>query len=141
MTIIALVSKERVTTNTLVFQGPGTGIRTVYVEDGALLANDIMELALVEFIPLGPEAAAFVDFLDDRVEVFEEGRITSGEIWEGWTARCGAGPGGGPVEGISRQDAAKLFRARLGAQDQTRARINGRVQRCWRGYRLAPPAQ
>ena len=141
MTIIALVSKERVTTNTLVFQGPGTGIRTVYVEDGVLLANDAMELALVEFIPLGPEAAVFVDFLDDRVEVFEEGRITSGEIWEGWTARCGAGPGAGLVGGISRQKAAKLFRARLGAKDQTRARINGRVQRCWRGYRLAPPAQ
>ena len=138
MSILAVVSYDRVTKTTTVFEGPGTGIRSVYVESDDLPTNQDPVMAVVEFTLLGPEEISFVKFLDDHVENHEDGRITVGEMWDVWAARYGTDPREQVICGISHHAAAKLFRARFGASEQTRARINGRVQRCWTGYRMIP---
>ena len=40
------------------------------------------------------------------------------------------------IEGIRLADVPDLFRDRFGAGEQTRVRIDGRVQRCWRDYHI-----
>lgn len=136
MTIVALLRKQRTTRSTTVFAGPGTDIRTMYVENEALEADQEMVMAVVEFTFLGAETITFVDFLAEHVEFDDDAKITVGEIWAGWAACCGTDPRERLVGGVSRQDVSKLFRAQFGAPEQTRARIDGRVQRCWAGYRL-----
>ena len=136
MGILAVVSKERVTKTKTVFGGPGTGIWSLYVESDELPTGQDTVMAMVEFTPLGPEETSFVEFLDDHVEKHEDGRLTVGEMWHVWAARCDTDPREKLIGGIGSQDAAKLFRARFGASEQTRARIGGRVQRCWIGYRM-----
>ena len=138
MGILALLSKDRDTKATTVFEGPGTAIRTVYVEIDKLPTDQETVMAVVEFTPLGPEETSFVEFLDDHVETHEDGRITAGELWHLWAVRFDIDPRHKTIGGIGRKDAAKLFRARFGAAGQTRARIDGRVQRCWTGYRIIP---
>ena len=138
MSILALLSKDRETLKTTVFEGPGTGIRTVYVESDNW-PNDLdPAMAVVEFTPLGPDAVSFVGFLDDHVEEHEDGQITIGDFWDAWVARCGADPSEKRIGGISRLQAARLFRARFGLSELTRARIGRNVQRCWFGYRMIP---
>ena len=138
MGILALVSKKKLNKGTVVFEGLGTGIRSLYVErDEVPTARDTV-MAVVEFTPLGPGETSFVEFLDKHVERNEDGRITVGELWHAWATRIGTDPRETLSGGIGRHEAARLFRARLGASEQTRARINGRVQRCWTGYRMIP---
>ena len=138
MSILALLSYDRLTKKTTVFEGPGTGIRSVYVESDELPIDQGPVMAVVEFTLLGPEETSFVEFLDDHVEKHEDGRITVVEFWDVWAARYGTDPSHKLIGGVSRHIAAKLFRARFGASEQTRARINGRVQRCWTGHRMIP---
>ena len=134
--ITLLMWKQRVTKRTTVFGGRETKIRPVYVESDELPAEPEPVLAIVEVSVCGPEAAVFVEFLDDGIERDDAGRITAGGIWAGWAAHRGADPGEDEIGGISRQDASRLFRLNFGEPEQTRARIDGRVQRCWIGYRL-----
>ena len=138
MGILALLSKDRDTKATTVFEGPGTGVRTVYVESDELPTDQDTVMAVVEFTPLGPEATSFVEFLGEHVEKHEGGRLTVGELWHVWAARNGTDPREKLIGGIGRQDAARFFRARFGAPGQTRSRIDGRVKRCWTGYRMIP---
>ena len=95
-------------------------------------------MAVVEFTPLGPEETSFVELLDEHVERHEDGRITLGGLWDLWAEHSDTDPREKLIGGIDRKRAAKLFRARLGPSELTRARINGRVQRCWTGYRMIP---
>jgi hypothetical protein len=74
MGILAVVSKDRDTKTTTVFDGSGTGIRTVYVESDRLPTDQDTVMAVVEFTPLGPDETSFVTFLDDHVERHEDGR-------------------------------------------------------------------
>ena len=138
MTIIALLLKQKETRRTTVFVGPGTDIRTVYVENEALETGQEKEMAMVEFALLGPGAISFVEFLDDHIALDEAGRVTVGQIWDTWAVHCGTDAREKLIAGISRKDAGKLFGARFGASEQTRARIDGRVQRCWTGFRMIP---
>ena len=138
MSILAVVSYDRLTKNTTIFEGPGTGIRSVYVESDQLPTDQDPVMAVVEFTLLGPEEISFVEFLDEHVEKHEDGRIAVVEFWDVWAARYGTDPREQVICGVSRHIAAKLFRARFGASEQTRARINGRVQRCWTGHRMIP---
>ena len=141
MGILAVVSKDRDTKTTTVFDGSGTGIRTVYVESDRLPTDQDTVMAVVEFTPLGPDETSFVEFLDGHVEEHKDGRLTVGELWHVWAARHDADPREKLVGGIGPQAAAKLFRARFGASEQSRARIDGRVQRCWIGYRMIPAVE
>ena len=121
MSILALLSYDRLTKATTVFEGPGTGIRSVYVESDDLPIDQDSVMAVVEFTLLGPEETSFVEFLDDHVEKHEDGRITVGDFWHVWAARYGTDPREQVICGVSRHIAAKLFRARFEASEQTRA--------------------
>ena len=92
MSILAVVSYDRVTKATTVFEGPGTGIRSVYVESDQLPTDQDPVMAVVEFTLLGPEELSFVKFLDDHVEKHEDGRIAVVEFWDVWAARYGTDP-------------------------------------------------
>ena len=138
MSILTVLSKQRVTSGTVVFGGPGTGFRAVYVESNELPADEDTEMAMVEFTPLGPEETSFVAFLDSHVEEHEDGKITIGDFWDAWAVRYGADASKKLIGGITRLQAARLFRARFRVSEQTRAHIRGPVQRCWNGLRMIP---
>ncbi len=80
----------------------------------------------------------FARFLGERVEEVDddEAKVTLGQIWAAWAETHGADPGEKEIAGIRRSDVSDLFRDRFNAGELTRARVDGRVQLCWRGYRI-----
>ena len=138
VTISALLTELKLTEWSHVFRGKGTRIRRTNLDSESIPGNMEASLAEVTVTVYGPEALAYVEFLGERVERNEAGRLTAGDLWEAWADHCGTAPGRGDIAGISRQIALRLFKSHFEVSEQTRARIDGRVQRCWVGFRIDP---
>ena len=140
MKIIALLEWSRDTTNNVVYEGHGAGVAVTYLERNMLADDRIPHLVTVEVTLHEPEVMAFRDFLSSSIEAHDSGRITISDIWGAWAAHCEAHPDK-HIGAIRQQDIASLFRGLFGAPEQVRARVGGRVQRCWTGYRVIPAAE
>ena len=136
MKIVALMARSRVTANYVVYEGSGAGVFMTYLERPALTEDRFPELVTVEVTVHEPEITAFRDFLANSIEAHDNGRITIADIWQAWAVHCGADPDDRLVGTIRQQDISTLFMGYFGAPEQGRARVDGRVQRCWTGYRM-----
>ena len=137
--ILALMRWKQNTKNTQVFVGPGSAVRTMYVESSEIPEGQEAVLATVEITLHGSTASDFAQFLEEVVERDDAGRMTSDDLWAGWAAHHCSDPDDVDdvdIAGITRPDASELFRFLFGGPEKTRARVAGRVQRCWAGYRM-----
>ena len=138
MNIIALTKRGRDTRNYVVYEGSAGGVLLTYIDRQVVPDDPVPELVTVEVTFHGPAVAAFRDFLADSIEVHDSGRITIADIWEAWAAHWGVDHGDNLIGSISQQDVTMHFRGHFLAPEQVRARVEGRVQRCWTGYRMTP---
>ena len=136
MSIIALTKRGRHTRNYVVYKGSAGGVLLTYIDRQVVPDDPVPELVTVEVTFHGPAVAAFRDFLADSIEVHDSGRITIADIWEAWAAHWGVDHGDNLIGSISQQDVTMHFRGHFLAPEQVRARVEGRVQRCWTGYRM-----
>ena len=136
MTIVALTKRGRGTRNHIVYEGAAGGVLLTYIDRQVVPDDPVPELVTVEVTFHGPAVAAFRDFLADSIEVHDSGRITIAGIWEAWAAHWGVDPGDKLIGSIHWQDVTMHFRGHFLAPEQVRARVEGRVQRCWTGYRM-----
>ena len=136
MNIIALTKRGRDTPNYFVYEGSAGGVLLTYIDRQVVPDDPVPELVTVEVVFHGPAVAAFRDFLADSIEVHDSGRITIADIWEAWAAHWGVDHGDNLIGSISQQDVTMHFRGHFLAPEQVRARVEGRVQRCWTGYRM-----
>ena len=136
MSIIALTERGRHTRNYVVYKGSAGGVLLTYIDRQVVPDDPVPELVTVEVTFHGPAVAAFRDFLADSIEVHDSGRITIADIWEAWAAHWGVDHGDNLIGSISQQDVTMHFRGHFLAPEQVRARVEGRVQRCWTGYRM-----
>ena len=119
--------------------GPGFPVRTLYIEKESV-PSGLPDYVVVRVILDDTGAMGrFAQFLEERVEEVDddEAKMTIGHIWDAWAGKHGADAGESEIEGIRRLDVGDLFRDRFNADDLTRGRVDGRVQLCWRGYRIA----
>ena len=138
MKMVALMERSRVTANYVVYESSGTDVFMTYLERHALTGNHLPELVTVEVTLHETEVTAFRDFLSGSIETHDSGRLTIADIWQAWAAQCEADPADRLIGAIRQQDVASFFRGHFGAPEQVRARLDGRVQRCWTGYRMMP---
>lgn len=136
MKIVALMEWSRDTTNNVVYEGHGAGVAITYLERDALRDGRSHQLVTVEVTLHEPEVTVFRDFLADSIEAHESGRITISDIWRAWASQCEADPADRMIGAIRQQDVSNLLRGHFGAPERGRARVDGRVQRCWTGYRM-----
>ena len=79
MSILALLSYQRVTKTTTVFEGPGTGIRTVYVESDDLPIDQDPVMAVVESMKMENEIISDYDGTVSAVHVEEDQSVSEGD--------------------------------------------------------------
>ena len=137
------LKQQRPTDGTYVLQplGAGSPVRVLYLEKDAF-PDDVPEYIAVRIV-LDDDGAMtrFAQFLEDRVEIGDEAyKLTIGQIWSAWAGMHGADIEDREISGIKRADVPDLFMDRFGAGEMTRAKIGGRTQRCWRGYRIGAGA-
>ena len=141
MTIIrTALKRQRPTAATYVLEplGVGSPVRVLYLEQDAF-PDDIPEYVAVRIV-LDDDGAMtrFAQFLEDRIEIGDSTyKLTIGQMWSAWAGMHGADVEERETAGIKRADVPDLFMDRFGADEMTRAKIDGRTQRCWRGYRIA----
>lgn len=78
----------------------------------------------------------FSNFLADRVRENKDGVVTVGKIWTTWAEHHGVSRDQDEIGGVGLSQIPDMFRDHFNAGEQTRARVDGRVQRCWRGYTI-----
>ena len=139
MKMIALMERSRFTDNYVVYESGEADVYMTYLRRHGLNESHFPKLVTVEVTALEPEVIAFRDFIADNIEAHDSGRLTISDIWIAWAAHCGVDPADRMIGAIRQQDVTSLFRGRFGAPEQVRARVDGRVQRCWTGYRMIPP--
>lgn len=112
-------------------------VRTIYLEKRDLPSRIPDYVVVRVIVDESGAAARFTQFLEERVDRDDSSAVvTIGQIWAAWAAMHGADADEKTIEDIKREDVAELFRDRFNEGEQTRAKIDGRSQRCWRGYRI-----
>ena len=122
-------------------------IRTVYVDTETLRSHGgseeeitltISDEAVIEDAPDDNEKDASVDafdaFLAASVVESADGRMTTERLWTAWAAHCGVDPTADIIADVRKRDVARTFRAHFSAPAAVRGRVDGRVQRYWKGY-------
>ena len=131
----------RPTDNTYVLESSEAGfpVRALYLEKDSVPSGLPDYVAVRIVLDDSGAMGRFAQFLEERVTqvVDDEAKITIGHIWDAWTQTHNADAGQNEIEGISRSDVGELFRDRFNAGELSRGRVDGRVQLCWRGYRIA----
>ena len=132
---------ERPTPATYLLQrlGGRFPVRSLYLEKGSVPSGLPDYVAVRVIVDESGAMGQFAQFLEERVEKVDddEAKITIGQIWDAWAGTHGAGTGESEIAGVRRSDVGEFFRDRFNADDLTRGRVDGRVQLCWRGYRIA----
>ena len=83
----------------------------------------------------------FVGFLRKTVATDPDGKVSPKSVWNGWTGRPAdtAVDRSEEIGGIRFSDVQDIFSAVFDAGERVRGRLDGEVQRVWRGYRLDLP--
>ena len=135
--IVVEMHFERETVNTIRYAAaPGSPVTNLYVNKSGLPDEFPKDIVVTIDAP-DDHVTVLHEFLDTAVVRDQDGRLTSGQLWEAWAAHSGSGPDTDPIQGIRRQQIGTLFRERHQVPAATRARVDGRVQRVWVGWRLA----
>ena len=134
--IVVEMHFERETVNTIRYEAPGTPVPNLYVHKSGLPEEPPRDIVVTIEAP-EDHMAALHEFLDTAVVKDPDGRLTSGQLWEAWAAHTDSDPAADPIEGVRRQQIGRSFRERHRVPPATRARVDGRVQRVWVGWRLA----
>ena len=118
--------------------GAGFPVRTLYLEKRSVPSGLPDYVAVRLILDDSGAMGRFARFLEERVEEVDddEAKITIGQIWAAWAETHGVGADEKEIAGIGRSDVGDLFRDRFNAGELTRGRVDGRVQLCWRGYRI-----
>ena len=146
-TFVMRFSKK--TKNTVVFAANEVGapIQTVYVNTGWLRSQGdstkeitltISDEAVNKDAPDENEKDASVDAFDAFLAVSvvdsADGRLTTERIWEAWAAHSGGDPATDIIGVVRKSDVPRRFRLHFSAPAAVRGRVDGRVQRYWKGY-------
>ncbi|MCY4652124.1 MAG: hypothetical protein OXC95_03055 [Dehalococcoidia bacterium] len=131
---------ERPTQATYVLQRLGAmfPVRSLYLEKESVPSGLPDYIAVRVILDDSGAMGRFAQFLEERVKNVDddEAKITIGQIWDAWAGTHGADPSETDIAGIRRSDVGEFFRDRFNEGDLTRGRVDGRVQLCWRGYRI-----
>ena len=142
----------KTTKRTTVFEAcrQDSAMQVVYVNTEALQANDyggeeiflaISQVALGGAVLENPRGAeypkTFEEFLDKSVKSRPGSRITTERMWKGWASLHGTNPDSEVIAGVRRTEVPSRFRRHFSAPPASRGRLDGRVQRCWKGYSIA----
>ena len=73
-------------------------------------------------------------FLDAVITKRRSGEVTTERIWKAWAVLHGANPDEDVIGGIRKSSVVSRFRARFSPPPATHGRVDGRVQRRWKGY-------
>ena len=134
--IVIEMQFERETVNTIRYAAPGTPVPNLYVHKSALADQPPKDIVVTIEAP-EDHMTTLHEFLDTAVVRDPDRRLTSGQLWEAWAVHTDSDPGSDPIQGVRRQQIGRSFRERHGVPPATRARVDGRVQRVWVGWRLA----
>ena len=131
----------------VLFYGRGNDRMRFFVEgpDGVLLrlardeVDEEVELVTVTVkVYRDRRVVEFVEFLRKVVVKDPDGKVSPKSVWNGWTGRP-AGKGIDRCEeiaGVRFSDVQDIFSAVFDVGERVRSRLDGEVQRVWRGYRL-----
>ena len=83
----------------------------------------------------------FVSFLRKAVVTDPNGKVSPKSVWNAWAGRSAdiAVDHSEEIGGIRFSDVQDIFSAVFDAGERVRGRLDGGVQRVWRGYRLEVP--
>ena len=83
----------------------------------------------------------FVGFLRKTVVTDPDGKVSPKSVWNAWTGLPAdtAVDRSEEIGGIRFSDVQDIFSAVFDAGERVRGRLDGEVQRVWRGYRLDLP--
>ncbi len=117
--------------------GDDSPVRTIYLEKKSFPSDVPDYVAVRVVVDESGAMGRFARFLDERVERGDkDAKVTVAQIWAAWAGIHGAAPDRREIEGIKLSDAPDLFRDRFGAEEMSRAKIDGKTRWCWRGYRI-----
>ena len=87
------------------------------------------------------DQAVFVDFLRKAVVTDPNGKVSPKSIWNAWTGQTPdkAVDYSKEIGGIRFREVQGIFIVVFDAEERLHARLDGGIQRVWRGYRLEVP--